>query len=413
MNRSLTDSLLILLVVFLTIGAIKIPLPFLTDIRKMIVFPLFFGLVSLFFTPKSRIKLLDLAQSPTGMALLIFALIIVIASTVNLPSDGFKSIFSYLFGVLGFFFGYATLSTVDKPEKLLKIIIIAVISTSMFAAINSVLVLITGKPFIVFSNAFTTDKITEYRLYDYARGRIYPLSYIELTVPFVAFMFLLRPQTIIKKLGVVFILILEMLAIFLSNYRGIALGGVMGTALIFIFTKAPAKMFLTVILTPLLIGLFFQAKTGSIIDRLLFKNQEDITTVAARIEASFRAFDIGMNNPVFGVGLGNFINYAEWVWTSGDRSNIIAYQNPHNAYLMLFAETGLPSVTIYIILIVKMLKTDLNFLVKRNSDSNNIILPFIVSSWIFMAINLIEWYPTNYTVYFFLIRGVLHGWYRL
>lgn len=379
----------------------------------MIIIPLLLGLAHLVLNPKTRIKLFHLAQSPTGTILLIFTLIIVISSAVNVPSDGFKSLSSYLFGVMAFFFGYAVLVTADKPEKLLKTIMVVVISTSLIAAIDSTLVLIIGKPFIVFSHTFITDKITEYRLYDYARGRIYMISYADLIIPFIAFIFISKPQTIIKKLGMAFILILEMLAIFLSNYRGLALAGVMGMALIFIFKKAPAKLLLVIISIPLLIGLFFQAKTGSIIDRILLKSQEDITTITARIVASVRALYVGANNPLFGIGLGNFINYAEWVWTSGDQSDIITYQNPHNAYLMLFAETGVISAAIYIILIAKMVKTDFYFLINQQSDSDNIILPFIVSSWIYIAINLIEWYPTNYIVYFFLVRGLLHGWYRL
>jgi O-antigen ligase len=282
---------------------------------------------------------------------------------------------------------------------------VVVISTSMFAVINSLLVLIMGKPFIVFSNAFITDKITEYRLYDYARGRIYMLSYIDLIVPFVTFVFFLKPQTIFKKLWIPFILMLEMLTIFLSNYRGITLAGVMGMALILIFKKAPNRLFLALILISLLISLFFQAKTGNVIDRLLLKSQEDTTSITSRIVASGRALHIGASNPLFGIGLGNFINYAEWVWLSSDRRNIIVYQNPHNAYLMLFA--------LFIIWFVNMVKNDFNFLVKQGSDSNNIILPFIVSSWIYIAVNLVNWYSANYIVYFFLLRGLFHGWYQL
>lgn len=412
MNRTLIHSFLILLLVFLTIGPIKLPLPFFTDIRKMIVVLLLLGLAYFLLNPKSRIKLFGLAQSSTGTTLLIFTLLILISSAVNIPSDGFKSVSSYLFGVMAFFFGYAILFTVNQPERLLKTFMVVVIFTSMFAVINSILVLMLEKPFIVFSNAFITDKITEYRLYDFARGRIYMLSYADLIIPFITFVFLLKPQTFIKKLGIALILMLEMLAIFLSNYRGKLLAGAMGIILIFVFKKAPAKPLLIIILIPLLVSLFFQTETGSVIDRLLLKSQEDITTLTGRMTASARATNIGLNNFFWGIGLGNFINYADWVWTSKEKTDIVSYQNPHNAYLMLFAETGFLSVAIYIILILKMAKSDFNFLVKQKFDSNNIILPFVVSSWIFIAINLIDWYPINYLVYFFLLRGLIYGWYH-
>lgn len=412
MNRLLIQSFLILLLVFLTIGAVKTPLPFFADIRKMIVIPLLLGLAHFLLNPKSRTKLFDLARSPTGTTLLIFTLIVSISSAVNVPSDGFKSVSSYLFGVMAFFFGYAILFTVNQPEKLLKTFMVVVIFTSMFAVINSILVLVLGKPFIVSSNAFITDKITEYRLYDYARGRIYMISYADLIIPFITFIYLLKPQTF-KKQRVALILMVEMLAIFLSNYRGRVLAGTMGIVLIFIFKKAHAKLLLAIILIPLLASLFFQAKTGSVIDRLLFKKQEDIITLTGRMTASARAINIGLNNLFLGVGLGNFINYADWVWTSEDKTDIVSYQNPHNAYLMLFTETGFVSTTVYIILIVKMIKNDFNFLVKQKSYSNNIIFPFVVSSWIYIAINLIDWYPINYLIYFFLIRGLIYGWYQI
>lgn len=411
MNRSLTQSFLILLLVSLTIGAVKTPLPFFTDIRKIIVIPLFLGLVHLVFNPKSRIKLFDLAQSPTGTTLLIFTLMVSISSAVNIPSDGFKSVSSYLFGVMAFFFGYAILFTVNQPEKLLKTFMAVVISTSLFAAINSVMVLMMGKPFIVFSNAFITDKITEYRLYDYARGRIYMISSIDLFIPFIAFALLSISRNTKKKLILMVTLALGILTIFLNNYRGKVLAGVMGVYLVFILKQASKKTLLAMILIPFALNLFIQVKTGNIMDRFLLKNREDITSIASRITASVKAFSLGTNNLFFGVGLGNFIDYAGWVWTS--KNDIVSYQNPHNTYLMLFAETGFFSAAIYILLIITMIKSDFNFLSKQGADLKSIILPFIVSSWIFIGVSAIDWYPSNYIVFFFLSRGLIDGWYKI
>lgn len=411
MNRLFIHSLLILLLVFLTIGAVKIPLPFFTDIRKITVIPLLLGLAYFLQKPKCRIKLFNLSQSPTGMILLIFTLVISISSAVNVPSDGFKSISSYLFGVMAFFFGYTILSTVNKPEKLLKTIIIVVISTSMFAAINSLLVLMIGKPFIVFSNTFITDKITEYRLYDYARGRIYMISSIDLFIPFIASVFLDISRNTRKKLILMIALALEILSIFLNNYRGKVLAGVMGLYPVFILNHASKKTLLAMILIPFVLSLFIQVKTGNIMDRFLLKNREDITSISGRIMASAKAYSLGTNNFFFGIGLGNFIDYSSWVWTS--KNDIISYQNPHNTYLMLFAETGFISAAIYILLIITMIKSDFNFLSKQRADLKNIILPFIVSSWIFIAVSAIDWYPSNYIVFFFLSRGLIDGWYKI
>lgn len=413
MNRPLTHSLLISLLIFLTIGPIKLPLPFFSDIRKMIILPLAFGLIYFLLNSKTRIKLFDLAQSPVGITLLIFTLIVSISSAVNVPSDGFKSVSSYLFGIMAFFFGYAILFAVNQPEKLLKTFMVVVISISMFAVINSILILVLGKPFIVFSNAFITDKITEYRLYDYARGRLYMISSIDLFIPFIASVFLGVSRNTKKQLILMIALALGILTIFLNNYRGKVLTGVIGLYLVYILNNASKKTLFAMILIPFALSLFIQVKTGNIIDRFLLTNREDRTSVASRMAASAKAFNLGIYNPFLGVGLGNFINYADWVWTSKDKTAVVSYQNPHNAHLTLFTETGFVSTMIYVILIVKMVKSDLNFLVKPKSDSNNIILPFIVSSWIFIQASAIDWYPANYIVYFFLLRGLIHGAIRI
>lgn len=237
------------------------------------------------------------------------------------------------------------------------------------------------------------------------------ISSIDLFIPFIASVFLGISRNTKKQLISMIALALGILTIFLNNYRGKVLAGVMGLYLVFILNHASKKTLLAMILTPFVLSLFIQVKTGNIMDRFLLKNREDITSISGRIMASAKAFSLGTNNFFFGVGLGNFIDYSGWVWTS--KNDIISYQNPHNAYLMLFAETGFFSTAIYILLIIMMIKSDFNFLSKQRADLKSIILPLIVSSWIFIAVSAIDWYPSNYIVFFFLSRGFIDGWYKI
>lgn len=403
--------LLIFLMIFLTIGPIKMHLPFFTDIRRMIAIPLLAGMIYILSDTKSRTRLLNIVRSPTGIILLLFLFQLLISSIVHIPSDEFKTILSYVFGIMAFFFGYAILFSVNKPWELFKSVFFVVVATNTLSNINSLLVLIIGKPFIEFSDAFIISKITTYRLYDYTRGRIYATSYTEFIIPFVAFIYLLRKQKISAKILIALTLTLEMLTLFLSNYRSRVMAGIAGMTLIFFFNRITKRLLMSILLLPLILSLFLQAKTGSILNRFLLKDEIDTATITDRVIASAKAVNIGSRNFLLGVGSGNFINYTDWIWTSEDNKKIVTYQNPHNTYLMLFAETGILSTLTYIFIITLMLKSDYDFIVGQKIDTNTIILPFIVSSWIYIATSLINWYPANYIVFFFLIRGFIYGWY--
>lgn len=385
---------------------LKTPFPLFEDVRKAIPLPLLAGWLYVFISAKTRLRVKILSNSIVGKILAAFVLLIIISSIINLPSDRFKSLFTYLSGVSAFFIAYSILSASSDQKKLLKPLSLIIVIIAFLTSIYSLLVLAGGTEFINQSNIYIIDKINQYQLYDYQKGRIYLLSSLDLLIPFTAFAFITAKNKFNKR--VLFIaLFLNFFGLFLCNYRGKIVSGIIGAALIFFLTKTNKKVLAFALIIPLLISIF--ALPTNFLERLSLQKPEDRDTISGRIYASVKAIGIGRSNPFFGIGPGNFINYTDWVWASKDDNTAISYENPHNFYVLLFAEAGILPFVLYGSFLIYMIKKDIAII--RN-QRKSLIAPFIISTWLFIVRSSVDWDPANFMVYFFLIEGITSAWYQ-
>ncbi len=391
----------------LAIGPVKVPV--LGDIRKAIPALLIIGLIITFLSTRRMRQTLYIIQSGTGVSLLIFFLIITIASIVNPPTNGYVYFASYVFGIVSFFVVFGLCSRrISQKKLLLNIVSIVIIVLGLFSSINSLITVLYGKTFIEFSRSFIIDKTTDYRLYDYERGRIYSLAPLELFIVFTYFTFL-KTKKKPTRIVILTIFFLGALSLFISNYRGRSIAGAAGVVLIAILMKSSKKSLLIVLLSSLLIGSF--VSPTNLVGRLSLKQPKDIDTIFYRLEASKKAIQVGLNNPILGIGIGNFMNYSGSIWTSVGYLTPISYDHPHNGYLLLFAETGFFSTLLLLFFITQQVKKDIVYL-RKSKNKDEVILPFIISSWVFILVNSVDWYASNLLIFFFLIRGLIDSWYE-
>jgi len=130
----------------------------------------------------------------------------------------------------------------------------------------------------------------------------------------------------------------------------------------------------------------------SYFDRFLLTNTQDTISIVSRNDSINKALDMGIANPFFGVGLGNYYNHIpnQYKFSSTLNSNSqelsnIALQNPHNIFAQLFAETGFFSVGFYFVMLFIFLKSDISIFRKNKPTYQK---AFIISFWTLFTYSL-------------------------
>ena len=115
--------------------------------------------------------------------------------------------------------------------------------------------------------------------------------------------------------------------------------------------------------------LYQQIGKEILFDSLLFKRYESIEE-DSRFFLIKKALEVGINNPILGVGCGNFMSYA--------RLSVFS----HCSYTELFANSGIIAALVYIIWIIKTFYIQF----KRFRMTKNVIflyLSIIIALWFF------------------------------
>lgn len=152
----------------------------------------------------------------------------------------------------------------------------------------------------------------------------------------------------------------------------------------------------------------------SMVDRVLLKsNYDDVQSLNSRWQGITQSFELGMQYPVTGVGLGNYFdflptytrnsvfslsNYYGGVWISS--------LNPHNIFAQIVAETGLLGLGYYLFMLGMFLKTD--WRIYRLDKRNDFALASIIAFWTLFSYSLFN--PTTtltYNTLFWILRGAI------
>lgn len=173
----------------------------------------------------------------------------------------------------------------------------------------------------------------------------------------------------IKRTSIVLILSLLFLAM-VSNYRTVFLLTLISLSA-FIKKIKFGKLFTLILLITLLIifrGVAINLTDNSSIDRVFSNEEVDQSTIISRFKLLTESWDIGIQLPLGGVGIGNFYDYVDkklinlslWDWKAvRTRLTVI---DPHNIFAKLFVETGFLGLIFYITLqIYFIIKDSLNY----------------------------------------------------
>jgi len=267
--------------------------------------------------------------------------------------------------------------------------------------------------------------------HDLARGRIFSIIDFEYFTPCIIAVILFAKKMNQKKLfwSSLVIFSISFVAIFLINYRYRFLTYELGFILMWIYLpkarKTIATWFLSIggILFAIYIGISLTFFRSTIIDRFLMKDySEDVVSVERRFVMYEQAIDIFIQHPILGVGLGNYKDNVQIVYSRyGGRvyepnykilQNVYAY--PHNWYLTVLAENGAVGFLILTWVLATFLQMDLR-LARKLKDDELIIFATISSiSWLYLFANLFTMMHVSLpmVIIFWSMRGFIERMYQ-
>jgi O-antigen ligase len=157
-------------------------------------------------------------------------------------------------------------------------------------------------------------------------------------------------------------MMITLLGVTLSASRGAFLGIV--AAFIYLVLRSPKRLRNLSLVTAILAPLSLLAPSSPL-DRILHPGGGDIEAVAIR-QAHWHA---GMNmitrHPVFGVGLGNFKSKVREYF---DRNEEVEPHIAHQTYIEVAAETGIPSLLIFLAIVFSAFRTLENAQTRKSSS---------------------------------------------
>ena len=163
------------------------------------------------------------------------------------------------------------------------------------------------------------------------------------------------------------LIVLSVLGILSSGGRAGLIGFIFGILLIVIFGKSVSAKIWILILGISTYFIVMQFKNNFAI----FNRGTDLDDAYKfRHEIWGQAFDMFLNKPIFGIGIGNYERHVviynpDQVWPTGD--DFIPFDCPENGYLKFLSELGGPSfIIIFIILLLPVFRGLYMFFLKKD-----------------------------------------------
>lgn len=387
--------------------------PIVSDSRVIGIILLAAGLsLSILFSNKKK-RIFSLLLSQSLIPLLLFVLSVLISAVLSPPVFEKDQLLAVAAGAVAFCYGYFLFATTSNTSTMLRSLHRVIVIASVFVSLISLLTLLFQTDIFPFFQQALTQKGYVKLVYEYRRGRIYPLSSPDVLGVF-ALNFLFEPQTTFLT-GVFASLpfFLIMLTLMMDNFRSRILAGLFGIACFLRLRRSSRSVFPTVFIILIALLISVVALPTNPVKRFFLLEKDDYDSITERVESIRRSLDVAAIHPLFGIGPGNlrlFVEPTESGVSNFDGRTILyeAYQHPHNQLLLMFAETGIVGVAAYLWLLRSFLKTDA-LLLRSGQRKNGNLVALVVSSWVFMLGSLLDWYSIGSTIFFFLIRGCILG----
>ncbi len=268
-------------------------------------------------------------------------------------------------------------------------------------------------------------------MHDLARGRIFSVIDFEYFVPCVAAFFAYRSlrKNPSSPMQYYVLTALSFVAILLVNYRYRFLTYALGLGAISLFLKQhsvairKATILLVVVLGGLYMVLSFMFFRSTLLDRFLVRNYyEDQVSIDRRFVMYRQAWELFMQKPILGVGLGNYKDNVQIVYSRfGGRTyepyykilqNVYAY--PHNWFLTVLAENGIIGFAVLMWMLYQFFLMDVRLHKVLSGDKH--VTFFILSAvgWLYVFANLFTMMHVSLptVIVFWACRGMIERMYK-
>lgn len=405
---------LLTIVVFLNLVEIMWmpPVSSFINSRRLSILLLFVCLVLTCFSEKRRIELVKILPHRISFSVLFFFFILLI-STVNSSYPINRSlVISSLMSLVGFFLGVVE----AKKSVIEKLVIKSIVATSIFLGVLSLIMWLNPGLAIIFIPRFFSQERWEYLVYDYGRGRIFPLGLLAVASPSLVWWMFKAGKNFTRHLLVTFFVIL---AVFLTNYRSHIITAVIGLFWIIAILpptrekKLVRNLFLGYAVISLIITVFFMPT--NLLTRINLTSPEEKQAIYSRLRLIGNTISIFSAYPFLGIGLGNYITYNDpqvidipsSQWNKNLSGILLMNSDPHNSTLLIAAESGALGLAVYLSMLGMFAYSDLEFFKKFSSETS--VKVIMILSWIFILGSNLDSFPRSGQIYYFLLRGIVLG----
>lgn len=380
------------------------------SLSALLVFGIFIVLIA-----EQLFKKGDLAVEKS--ILVFFLLYFFFQSLSILASSNLGSFFqSYKSIVFAGIFLFLTLQFKNTAHKIIPLLFFAIV----FNFFYQIVMFLSPSLFTRIGEFFIYEKHFDLISINLERSRLFIETYDEITIPFL-FIFLHKARTQRQRILIMLLFVMIALPAFLSNFRIRVLMLLFSSLVSFIFLMKKQ-----VLSKALLLLLFFasaylgysilNATFGfSFVDRFALEpGTQDLLSVETRLTNIDISVDMGLSNPLLGVGLGNYydnlplksaVGLSLFEWKT--KVSQIAATHPHNIFAQIISETGVLSFFFYLLMTLYFLKTDFKLLRNRGGIYKK---GFVISFWTLYIYSIFN--PTTtlgYNAIFWVLRGIIHS----
>jgi len=208
--------------------------------------------------------------------------------------------------------------------------------------------------------------------YQANRGRFFGEFFDEVTIPFLFYFLILQKETL-KKIFVIMMVGVIFFITFVSSWRSKTILFLFGFIISLVIYFKQIKKYIIF----LILGFFILTSVANfislekvgqnILDRFIFTDYQEVRITKSRYTYLIEALNMGLESPLFGVGLGN---YYDNLSLSSKMENLspgpgahtehkfIVIDDPHNIFISTFTATGLFGLFSLILLVLYLLFHD-------------------------------------------------------
>lgn len=259
--------------------------------------------------------------------------------------------------------------------------------------------------------------------YQVNRGRFFGEFFDEVSLPFI-FYFVISSKKNIKKLILNIFICAIFFITFVSSWRSksiLLFFAFFGSIVIYFKQIKKILIFQILMIFILLVFANFISleKVGqNILDRFIFPGYHEVKIIKSRLTYLREGLNIGLETPLFGVGLGNYydnlsvsskvenqIPTRPGPLSYLGRDKFILIDDPHNIFLSTFVSSGLFGLFSLILLLLYFLYHDA---VRFFTNNQLLVKASIVSFWSLFVYALFNpWMYFAYLMFFMFLRGFI------